>query len=127
MMGISIASALIQGILNTETDKLSRLAMSGDYSLKQYFYLHGLRNLKVVPKFDLFTNRENMKCTRFCALCPKRKVGTEFMGNAMYLIWPSDRELLIHEEKELSLPPGNIAMYLLNNPARKTQNSCCAS
>jgi ribonuclease HI len=33
-IGISIASAHIQGILNTETDKLSHLAMSGDYSLK---------------------------------------------------------------------------------------------
>jgi ribonuclease HI len=38
VLGILIASAHIQGILNTETDKLSRLAMSGDYSLRQYFY-----------------------------------------------------------------------------------------
>jgi ribonuclease HI len=86
VLGISIASAHIQGILNTETDKLSRLAMSGDYSLRQYFYLHGLRNLKVIPKLDLFANGENRKCTRFCALHPVRKIGTEIMGNAMSLI-----------------------------------------
>jgi hypothetical protein len=186
VLGISTASAHIQGILNTETDKLSRLAMSGDYSLKQYFYLQGLRNLKVISKLDLFANKENMKCTKFCSLHQKRKIGTEFMGNAMHLIWPSDRVLLIHlpiplilkalrkfekegntavvivldwkgqiwtpllkrmsvqklvlgdskiflekgpdmKKKELSLPPGYIAMYLLKNPARKIQNLCCAS
>jgi ribonuclease HI len=70
VLGISIASAHIQGILNTETDKLSRLAMSRDYSLRQYFYQHGLRNLKVIPKLELFANGENKKCTRFCALRP---------------------------------------------------------
>jgi hypothetical protein len=84
------------GILNTETDKLSRLVMSGDYSLKQYFYLHGLRILKVIPKLDLFANGENMKYTRFCALLPSQKIGTEFMGNAMHLIWPDNKVLLIH-------------------------------
>jgi hypothetical protein len=95
-MGISIASAHIHGISNTETNKLSRVAMSGDYSLKQYFYLYALKNLKVIPKLDLLANEENMKCTRFCTFCPKQKVGTEFIGNAMHLIWPSDRVLLIH-------------------------------
>jgi hypothetical protein len=64
--------------------------MSGDYSLKQYFYLHGLRTLKVIPKLDLFTNGENMKCTKFYALFPYGKVGTEFMGNVMHLIWPNN-------------------------------------
>jgi hypothetical protein len=68
---VSIASAHIQGILNTETDKVIHLAMSGDYSLKQYFYLHGLRSLKVIPKLGHFTNEENMKYTKFCALHPK--------------------------------------------------------
>jgi hypothetical protein len=67
--------------------------MSGDYSLKQYSYLYGLKTLKVIPKLDLFTNEENMKCTKFCALRTKPKVGTEFMGNAMHLIW---KVLLIH-------------------------------
>jgi hypothetical protein len=185
-MGISIASAHIQGILNTETDKLSRLAMSGDYSLKQYFYLHGLRNLKVIPKLDLFANGENMKCMRFCALRPSQRIGTEFMGNAMHLIWTNDMVLLIYppislilkalrkferegkeavlivldlkgqiwtpllkklsvqklvlgdtevvleegpdmKKKELALPPGNIAMYLLKNYVQRTQSLCCAS
>jgi hypothetical protein len=96
VLGISIASAHIQGILNTETDKLSRVVRIGDYSLKQYFYLHGLRNLKVIPKLDLFANGEISKCTRFCALCPSQKNGTMFMGNAMHLIWLSNIVLLIH-------------------------------
>jgi hypothetical protein len=159
--------------------------MSGDYSLRQYFYLHGLRNLKVIPKLDLFANSENKKCTRFCAL--HSYLGNEaFMGNAMHLIWPDDKVLLIHppiplilqalrkferegkeavlivpdwkgqiwtpllkklsvqklvlgdaevvlekgpdmKKKELALPPGNIAMYLLRNHALRTQNLCCAS
>jgi hypothetical protein len=34
-MNIRIFSAHIQGIFNTESDKLSRLALSGDYSLKE--------------------------------------------------------------------------------------------
>jgi hypothetical protein len=186
VMGISIAAAHIQGIFNTEMDKLNLLTMSGDYSLKQYFYLHGLRNLKVIPKLDFFTYEENMKCTKFCTLHQLQKVGTEFMGNAMHLICPSNRVLLIHppiplilkvlrkferegrvavvvvpdwkcqiwtpllkrlavqklvlgdtevvlekgpdmKKKELSLPPGNIAMYLLKNPARKTHNLCCVT
>jgi hypothetical protein len=72
------------------------LAMRRDYSLRQYFYLHGLRNLRVIPKLDLLANGENMKCTRFCTLHPYQKNGTEYMGNAMHLIWPDDRVLLIH-------------------------------
>jgi hypothetical protein len=105
VLEISIASAHIQGILNTEMDKLIRLAMSGDYSLRQYFYLHGLRNLKVIPKLDLFANGENMKCTRFCALHPSQKNGTEFMGNAMHLIWTNNLVLLIHPPIPLILKP----------------------
>jgi hypothetical protein len=159
--------------------------MSGDYSLRQYFYIHGLRNLKVIPKLDLFANGENRKCTRFCALHPFQKEGAEYMGNAMHLIRLDDRVLLIHppiplilqalrkferegreailivpdwkgqiwtplqtrllvqklvlgeaevvlekgpdmKKKELALPPGNIAMYLLKNYVQKTQSLCCA-
>jgi hypothetical protein len=69
--------------------------MSGDYSLRQYFYIHGLRNLKVIPKLDLLANSENKKCTKFCALHSYQENET-FMGNAMHLIWPDDRVLLIH-------------------------------
>jgi hypothetical protein len=159
--------------------------MNGDYSLKQYFYLHRLRNLKVIPKLDLFSNRENKKCTKFCALHSYQGNET-FMGNVMHLIWPDDKVLLIHppiplilpalrkferegkeavlvvpdwkgqiwtpllkklsvqklilgdaevvlekgpdmRKKELALPPGNIAMYLLRNHVRRTQTLCCAS
>jgi hypothetical protein len=44
----------------------------------------------------LFAKGEDMKCTRFCALRPYQKNGTEYMDNAMRLIWPNDKVLLIH-------------------------------
>jgi hypothetical protein len=31
------------------------------------------------------------------------------------------------KKKDLALPPGNIAMYLLKNYVQKTRNLCCAS
>jgi hypothetical protein len=37
-----------------------------------------------------------MKCTKFCALRPHQKNGTEYKGNATHLIWMDDRILLIH-------------------------------
>jgi hypothetical protein len=90
--------------------------MSGDYSLRQYFYLHGLRNLKVIPKLDLFANAENRKCTRFCALHPFQKEGAEYMGNAMHLIWPNDKVLLIH-------PPIPLILQALRKLEREGKES----
>jgi hypothetical protein len=160
--------------------------MSGDYSLRQYFYLLSQKDLKVISKLDLFANSENKKCSTFCALRSYQKNEGEFLGNAMHLTWPCDRVLLIHppiplilqalrkferegkeavlvvpdwkgqiwtpllrklsiqksvlgdaevvlekgphmKKKELALPPGNIAMYLLKNYVQRTQTLCCAS
>jgi hypothetical protein len=95
ILNIRIFSAHIQGILNTEPDKLSRLALSGDYSLKEQALLAGLETLRVCPQLDLFATKENRWYTHFCSL--KRNVTTPgYLGNAMHLLWPKNKILLLH-------------------------------
>jgi hypothetical protein len=94
-LNIKIFSAHIQGILNTESDRLSRLDLSGDYFLKEQALRAGLETLKLCPQLDLFATKQNRWCTHYCSL--KRDVSTpSYMGNAMHLFWPKNNVLLLN-------------------------------
>jgi hypothetical protein len=73
-LNIRIFSAHIQGVINMESDNLSRLVLSGDYSLKEQALIVGLETLRIFPQLDLFASKEDRLCMNFCSL--KRNVTT---------------------------------------------------
>ncbi|KAA6392570.1 MAG: putative reverse transcriptase, partial [Streblomastix strix] len=55
-------------VTNRIIDQLSRLAISGDYSLHQEVFEEALRSLRTRPSIDMFANRKNRKLKRFVSL-----------------------------------------------------------
>jgi ribonuclease HI len=63
--GMEMKATHIPGVENRTADSLSRLARSGDYSLKQQTYDKAVQRLRVQPTMDLFANSINRKCQRY--------------------------------------------------------------
>ncbi|KAA6392727.1 MAG: hypothetical protein EZS28_011745 [Streblomastix strix] len=58
----------IPGLINLEADQLSRLAASGDYQIREEVLEEAPLQFHVHMTIDIFTNRQNRKCRRFCSL-----------------------------------------------------------
>jgi hypothetical protein len=58
----------IPGKDNDFVDALSRMEVTGDYSLKSDVYRNALQMLQVQPTIDLFAHAQNYKCPRYAAL-----------------------------------------------------------
>jgi FAD/FMN-containing dehydrogenase len=67
-LNIQIHSFHIKGKSNIIPDSLSRLATSGDYSLKEEILHEALMMLRIKPTVDMFANRRNKKFRRFASL-----------------------------------------------------------
>jgi hypothetical protein len=49
----------VPGVENVMADKLSRLALSGDYQLKQEIFIRAMIQLRTTVNVDLFATRQN--------------------------------------------------------------------
>ncbi|KAA6373592.1 MAG: hypothetical protein EZS28_030882, partial [Streblomastix strix] len=58
----------VPGKENTVADSLSRLETSGDYMINPEILAEALDQLQVRPSIDVFANRRNRQCKRFCSL-----------------------------------------------------------
>jgi hypothetical protein len=61
--------------MNSVSDSLSRLAVSGDYSITKQTFQRICKQLKFHPTFDLFANEFNHLTKYWCATKPSRKRG----------------------------------------------------
>jgi hypothetical protein len=57
--GMALKAIHIPGKLNTTTDKLSRLEMSGDYSLPRKTFRFIQETLRCYPTLDMFASKKN--------------------------------------------------------------------
>jgi hypothetical protein len=58
----------IPGKENIIADSLSRLEISGDYRIDPAVLEEALDLLQIQPTIDVFANRRNRQCKRFCSL-----------------------------------------------------------
>ncbi|KAA6357644.1 MAG: hypothetical protein EZS28_046829 [Streblomastix strix] len=67
---MQISAMHIPGKNNQVADSISRLAMSGDFQIRQEVLVDALQRLKMKPSLDVFANRRNRQCKRFYSLMP---------------------------------------------------------
>jgi hypothetical protein len=67
-LDIRIAVAHIPGKLNTLTDALSRIEVTGDYALRPDLCKQALQMLQIQPTIDLFAHCLNSQLPRFAAI-----------------------------------------------------------
>jgi hypothetical protein len=89
-LDIRIRVMHLPGLENTLADALSRMDSAGDYSLKQEYFLLGLRMLGFQPSIDLFAHRDNAKCLRYAAL-PGPGSATAAVTDAFTIPWNTER------------------------------------
>ncbi|KAA6383701.1 MAG: hypothetical protein EZS28_020772 [Streblomastix strix] len=65
---LQISAFHIPGKENVIADLLSGLAISGDYEIRKEVLQEALSHLYIRPTIDIFANRRNRKCKRFCSL-----------------------------------------------------------
>ncbi|KAA6393193.1 MAG: hypothetical protein EZS28_011278, partial [Streblomastix strix] len=65
---IQISARHVPGKENTVADSLSRLETSGDYMINPEILAEALDQLQVRPSIDVFANRRNRQCRRFCSI-----------------------------------------------------------
>jgi hypothetical protein len=75
----------IPGKINSVSDSLSRLAVSGDYSISKQIFQQICKQLKFHPSFDLFANESNHLTKFWCATRQSRKRG--YINNAFHISW----------------------------------------
>ncbi|KAA6367189.1 MAG: putative reverse transcriptase, partial [Streblomastix strix] len=86
-LGLQIQAFHIHGIENTIPDSLSRLATSGDYSLRSEVLLEVLSQFQVKPTIDMFSNRRNRKFKRFVSVTRDRWAVTQ---DSLSMSWKSE-------------------------------------
>ena len=79
----------LPGKQNELVDALSRMEISGDYSLLHPVYQRGIAALQVNPTTDLFDHRLNMKLPRFVAL-PGKLAGGAVALDAFSMDWTQE-------------------------------------
>ncbi|KAA6369187.1 MAG: hypothetical protein EZS28_035288 [Streblomastix strix] len=82
-----IQSFHIHGIENIIPDSLSRLATSGDYSLRSEVLQEVLSQFQVKPTIDMFSNRRNRKFKRFVSVTQDRWAVTQ---DSLSMSWRSE-------------------------------------
>jgi ribonuclease HI len=65
---LQITASHVPGVENGIADSLSRLALSGDYQLRQEIFCRGLQELNTNVEVDLFATRQNKKIRNFVSI-----------------------------------------------------------
>ena len=81
--GIVIQPTHIPGLRNRRADWLSRNPDPKSYSLNRQLFLWVCRKLRAYPEVDLFSNRKNRQCKKFCSW----RTDPESLGNAFSIPW----------------------------------------
>jgi hypothetical protein len=86
----------IPGIFNTETDTLSHLELSGDYSIKYHPLKQALQTLHLQPEIDLFASSTNHRLPLYGSLreCRKPSLRNRNMGDAFHFNWRNIKALI---------------------------------
>jgi hypothetical protein len=95
--GFQLKADHIPGVLNQETDALSRMESSGDYCLAGKSMDLIQKRFNLFPEVDLFANKENHQMRLWCGLRAPRKndVAAEgYLGNAWNINWNQLRALI---------------------------------
>jgi hypothetical protein len=79
----------LPGAKNVHVDALSRMEVTGDYSLKREVFRRGVEALGVTPTIDLFAHAENAQLPRFASL-PGPRQGTACALDAFTVDWTGE-------------------------------------
>jgi ribonuclease HI len=90
----TLRAIYVKGVNNSEADSLSRLARSGDYTLKEGMLQRIQEGLGVTIDCDLFANRQNRQHPRYVSLSLKDRKA--MARDAMSIPWTNLGIPLIH-------------------------------
>jgi hypothetical protein len=83
--GMALKAVHIPGKLNMTTDKLSRLEMSGDYSLPRKTFQFIQETLRCYPTVDMFASKKNRLLKKYASVIPTKD--PDNVGNALRIDW----------------------------------------